>query len=83
MIGIVGLGIVGAFLVDGDVTRFDQRRAVGAQQVALGAIRAGEHVDGNRVEYCVTHLRGDGALPDQRIQLVQVGVDLAFDAAQA
>ena len=69
VIVVVRLHVVRAFLVHGHVARLHQRGAVRAQHVPLRAIRAGEHVDGDGVEHRVTHLRGDGALPDERIEL--------------
>ena len=54
--------------------------------MAAGAVRrcrfgllARHHVDGDGVEQRVRHLRGDRALPDERVQLVLVRVDLAFE----
>ena len=77
--------VVAAFLVDGDVAGLHQRGAVGAQQ--CGARRPvaapAMHVDGDGVEHGVRHLAGDGALPDQRVELELVGVDLAFDLLPA
>ena len=79
VIGIVGLHVVGAFLVHRDVARLHERRAVGAEQMSLLPIGSGERVHGDRVEQRVTHLRGDRALPDERIEAVQVLLDLALD----
>jgi hypothetical protein len=38
-----------------------------------------DHVYRDGIEHRMRHLAGDGALPDQRIQLELIGVDLAFE----
>src|SRR6185295_9980547 len=80
---VLRLSVVGVFLVDGDVAGLDQRGTVGAQRGPGRGARlgpgAGLHVHGDGVEQRVRHLRGHGALPDQRVQLELVGIDLAFD----
>src|ERR1700733_11959240 len=74
--------IVAAFLIDGDVSRFDQRRAVGAQYMALGPIGARQHVDRDRIEQRVRHLAGDGAFPDQRIELELIGLEVTLNVGR-
>ena len=74
--------IVAAFLVDGDVARLDQRRAVGAQHVALRAVRARQDVDRDRVEQRVCHLTGHRAFPDQRVELELVGLKITLDVGR-
>ena len=78
VIGIVHLGVIAAFLVDGHVAGLHERRAIGAQQVTLRPIGARQHVDRHGVEQRMAHLRGDRALPDQGIKAIQVVFDLAF-----
>ena len=79
VIRVVGLRVVRAFLVDGDVAGLHQRRAVRAQHVALRAVGAREHVDRDRVEHRMAHLARDRALPDERVEPVLIGVELALD----
>ena len=83
---VLRFAVVDVFLVDGHVAGLHQRGAVGAQHVAAGGVRfavlgllAGQHVDGHGVEQRVRHLRGDRALPDERVQLELVRIDLAFE----
>ncbi len=56
MVRVVGLRVVGAFLVHRDVARLDERRAVGAQDMTLRAIGPCQHVDRNSIENRVAHL---------------------------
>src|SRR6185437_1451853 len=71
--------VVQAFLIDGNVAGFDQRRAVRAQHGARRAIGARQHVHGNRVEYGRRHLTGHGTLPNQGIQPKLVELELLLD----
>ncbi len=79
VIRVVRLRVVGAFLVDRDIARLHQRRAVGPQHVPLRTVGPGKHVDRDRIENRMAHLRCDGALPDERVEPVEVVVDLAFN----
>src|SRR6516164_11476221 len=79
VVGVIGLGVVAPFLIDRDVPGFHERRAVGAQQVALWSFGARQQVDRDRIEHRVAHLRGHGALPDQRVQPIEIVIDLALD----
>jgi hypothetical protein len=72
-----GLGVVVALLVHGDVAGLHQRGAIGAQHVA-GAPGTRDQVHGDGIEHGMSHLAGDGALPDQRIKPKLIGIDLAF-----
>ena len=69
------LGVVRAFLVDRHEARLGNGRAGGAEHVA--ASPAAE-VDGDRVDGRVHHLAGDGALPDQFVELELVLVEVAL-----
>ena len=71
--------VVAPFLIDGDVAGFDQCRAVGTQHMARRAVLACEQFDGHGVEQRVRHLAGDRAFPDQRVELVLIGVEVALD----
>ena len=83
VIGIVLHGVVHAFLVDRDVARLDQGRAVGAQHGALSAPSApAQHFDRDGVEDRGRHLAGDGALPDQRIQPELIRLELVLDVGR-
>ena len=79
VIVIVRLQIVGAFLVDRDIPGCDEGGAVRTQDVALGASATCEQIDGDRVKDRVTHLTGDRALPDERVQAQEISLDLALD----
>ncbi len=49
MVRVIDLGIIGTFLVHGDVAGLDEGRAIGAQQMARGAVGPGQQVHGNGV----------------------------------
>ena len=71
--------VVAALDVHGHVAGLNERRAVCAQQMPARAVGAGEQVDGHRVLDRMDHLAGDGALPDKRIEFLQVRVDAPFE----
>ena len=78
VIAVLALAVVRALLIHRDVAGLDQGGTVGAQQVALRPIGAGEQVDRDRVIERVAHLRGDRALPDERVEPIKIVVDLAL-----
>ena len=66
--------VVLAFLIEREEAVEQSHRAGGAQRdLAVG----GRDVDGRAFEFCAFHLAGDGALPDQLIELGLIGIERA------
>jgi hypothetical protein len=63
--------LVRAFLVHRQKAGLDHRRAGGAE----GVVAARAEVDAHRVEQRRRHLAGHGALPDQLVELLLVGIE--------
>ena len=66
---IVGC-IVLTFEIDGDEARLDQRRAIGAKQISIGAFFASEQIDSDRIEDRMGHLTGNRAFPDKCVEFL-------------
>ena len=76
------LVVVAALLVEGEEARKAHDLAGGAK-FELACARFGQNVDRRALELGALHLAGDGACPDEFVELGLLGLEMAGDVARA
>ena len=74
--------VVAPFLVEGEEAG-EAHHLAGGAEFELALVRLGEDVDGRALELGALHLAGEGAVPDQFVELGLLGLQVARDGARA
>ena len=78
LVVVLGVFLVAPFFVDGEKSRIHHRGSAGAEERVAARIE----IDGHGVQCRELHLAGNGAFPDQVIQLALIVVEKNGDAGR-